>query len=75
MHRKFITLIVSAAIAVTGLVPGEGIDARSEWLRDRMSAFAGRALEFDDAVFVQTPVAGLFHAQRRADRARRSASR
>ena len=44
-------MINAGAIAVTGLVPGDGIDQRFAWLRDRMSAFAGRALDFDDAVY------------------------
>lgn len=44
-------MINAGAIAVTGLVPGEGLEARFGWLRQRMSAFAGRPLDFDEAVY------------------------
>lgn len=44
-------MINAGAIAITGLVPGAGLADRFAWLRERLSAFAGRALEFDDAVY------------------------
>lgn len=44
-------MINAGAIAVSGLIPGDGIDERFAWLCDRMSAFAGRPLGFDEAVY------------------------
>lgn len=44
-------MINAGAIAITGLVPGDRPEARFAWLRERLSAFAGRALEFDEAVY------------------------
>lgn len=44
-------MINAGAIAVTGLVPGAGVEERFGWLRARMSAFAGRELGFDEAVY------------------------
>ncbi|MEM1333681.1 MAG: glutaminase, partial [Actinomycetota bacterium] len=44
-------MINAGAIAVTGLVPGDDVDRRFEWLRARLGAFAGRPLELDEAVY------------------------
>jgi glutaminase len=44
-------MINAGAIAVTGLIPGEGVEERFAWLCERMSAFAGRPLGFDEAVY------------------------
>ncbi|MEO0494986.1 MAG: glutaminase, partial [Actinomycetota bacterium] len=44
-------MINAGAIAITGLVPGDGIVERFEWLRAGLSGFAGRELEFDEAVY------------------------
>lgn len=44
-------LINAGAIATTSLVPGAGIDDRMSRIIDMLSAFAGRRLELDEAVY------------------------
>ena len=44
-------MINAGAIAVTGLTPGVGVEERFALLCDRMSAFAGRPLDFDQDVY------------------------
>ncbi len=43
-------MINAGAIAVTGMLP-DGEVPRSSWILDRLSAFAGRALDLDEAVY------------------------
>lgn len=51
-------MINAGAIAVTGLVPGNGVEERFAWLHGRLSAFAGRTLGFDTAVYESESATG-----------------
>jgi glutaminase len=44
-------MVNSGAIATASLVPGGGLDARWQFIRDGLSRFAGRALQLNDEVY------------------------
>jgi glutaminase len=44
-------MVNSGAIATASLVPGAGLDARWQFIRDGLSRFAGRALQLNDEVY------------------------
>ena len=67
-------MINAGAIAVTGLIPGVGVEERFAWLCDRMSAFAGRPLEFDQRVYRSERDTGHRNRAMNLDRLRRSGS-
>ncbi|MFC9324555.1 glutaminase A [Kitasatospora sp. NPDC057015] len=51
-------MINAGAIATTALVPGAGADERFERILDRLSAFAGRRLDVDEAVYASEAATG-----------------
>jgi glutaminase len=51
-------MINAGAIVTTALVEGAGLDERFERLRGTLSAFAGRPLELDDAVYRSESITG-----------------
>jgi glutaminase len=44
-------MVNSGAIATTSLVPGSTLEAKWQFIRDRLSAFAGRDLQMNDDVY------------------------
>jgi glutaminase len=50
-HRTTNPMVNAGAIAATSLVPGATPAARFEFIRDRISRFAGRRLEIDEEVY------------------------
>jgi glutaminase len=50
-HRTTNPMVNAGAIAATSLVPGATPEARFEFIRERISRFAGRPLEMDEEVY------------------------